>query len=155
LCELLKRQQKRCYYCFVPFDENGEGGYYFDRDHMQPLAGGGSNNISNIVLACAACNHDKEQEDWDSFLARRVQRVAEADRSALLAMHRSVVDWKEGLPATAEGVSINLAAPAVVSSSSRVLDEPSRPPFGALKLQPIYVPFRLDGVLPRFHGRLG
>ena len=33
-------------------------------EHLIPLSDGGSNEPSNIALACAACNHSKGKESW-------------------------------------------------------------------------------------------
>jgi len=45
----LKRQKRKCYWCSCKL-----GAYHID--HIAPLSRGGSNDISNIVLACAGCN---------------------------------------------------------------------------------------------------
>ena len=58
--EQYQRQKSRCYYCKVRL-----GNYHVD--HVIPLARGGSNDISNIVLACPLCNmhkHDKLPHEW-------------------------------------------------------------------------------------------
>ncbi|MFC5580390.1 HNH endonuclease [Rhodanobacter terrae] len=144
VCELLKSQQHRCYYCFTPFGENGEGGYHFHRDHMQPLAGGGTDNIGNIVLTCAACNMDKGQEDWDSFLSRRMQRVLASDQNTLIAIHRQVAEWKSHLPtrrpnalAWDKALAIDGHGPSL--SANHASPEPH------LKLSLDFVPFQLVG----------
>lgn len=156
VCALLKCQRNRCYYCFIPFDENGEGGYHFHRDHMQPLAGGGSDDIENIALTCASCNMDKGGEDWDSFLARRAQRLAAADRGVLLAIHRQVEDWKRDrqkqLPdAHATGQTPapgrpgpSHAAPGVARQCHGGLGGAAKPPERHLRLVPNFVPYCLE-----------
>ncbi len=58
--EQLKRQKSRCYYCKAKLET-------WHADHIVPLARGGSNDISNIVIACPACNmhkHDKPPHEW-------------------------------------------------------------------------------------------
>lgn len=62
--ELLKRQHRRCYYasCGHAKFERRNGKYIYHIEHIVPLSRGGSNSISNIVLACPTCNlkkHDK------------------------------------------------------------------------------------------------
>lgn len=46
------RDGERCAYC-------GATDGPFDIDHIQPLARGGSNDISNLTVACAPCNRSK------------------------------------------------------------------------------------------------
>lgn len=50
----------RCYYC-------GKGGKKLQREHRVPLARGGSNDISNIVPSCEACNRRKGILTDDEF----------------------------------------------------------------------------------------
>lgn len=61
---LLIKQQQKCAYCSISI----EGGFH--RDHVVPLAKGGTNWISNIVLTCAPCNHRKAATDLDVFLSK-------------------------------------------------------------------------------------
>lgn len=61
LLDQLKRQKGRCYYCRAKI------GKTYHADHVVPLARGGSNDISNIVIACPSCNwskHDKLPHEW-------------------------------------------------------------------------------------------
>jgi 5-methylcytosine-specific restriction endonuclease McrA len=51
--EIYERQKGRCYYCGVEL--NGK----FDVDHVFPLSRGGSNDPSNLVIACDFCNSSK------------------------------------------------------------------------------------------------
>lgn len=48
------RQKSRCYYCKTKLGET------WHADHVVPLARGGTNEISNIVIACPACNMHKQ-----------------------------------------------------------------------------------------------
>ena len=43
----------------------------FHRDHIVPLASGGSNDISNIQLLCPPCNRSKGARSMDQFLKTR------------------------------------------------------------------------------------
>lgn len=67
--EQLKRQKYTCYYArcgHVKFKQE-HGKYIYHIDHIIPLSRGGSNDISNIVLACPSCNeskHDKLLHEW-------------------------------------------------------------------------------------------
>lgn len=55
---------QRCYYC-------GKQGLTLTRDHVQPLARGGSDDIDNIVPACRSCNSSKARLTVDEFVARK------------------------------------------------------------------------------------
>ena len=46
-------QGGRCFYCLQPVGRD------FHRDHFIPLAKGGSNDWTNIVVSCAFCNSSK------------------------------------------------------------------------------------------------
>ncbi|WP_200307199.1 RNA-guided endonuclease IscB [Streptomyces adelaidensis] len=44
-------------------------------DHLRPRSRGGSNRISNLVLACIPCNQAKGNRPVDAFLAHRPERL--------------------------------------------------------------------------------
>lgn len=59
--DLYDKQQGKCFYC----GDNLNGAYHVD--HYYPLVRGGSNDISNIRIACPTCNRrkgDKLPEDF-------------------------------------------------------------------------------------------
>jgi 5-methylcytosine-specific restriction endonuclease McrA len=45
-------------------------------DHFDPKARGGSNRISNLVLACVQCNTKKGAQPIEVFLAKQPERLA-------------------------------------------------------------------------------
>lgn len=56
------RDQRRCRYCGVQTWSPGAGGFPPDMltiDHVRPRSKGGTNELSNLVVACRACNHQK------------------------------------------------------------------------------------------------
>lgn len=57
----------KCRYCGVELDAKT-----LTKDHMIPLARGGSNWASNLVPACLDCNKAKWCHDFKSFIQRRV-----------------------------------------------------------------------------------
>ena len=62
LCEQYERQKGICYYCKIKI---AWGDHHVE--HVVPLARGGSNDISNIVISCPTCNlkkHDKLPHEW-------------------------------------------------------------------------------------------
>lgn len=64
--EQLKRQKHKCYYCQKRLQKQ-KGRYVYHVDHIVPLSKGGSNDISNLVIACPFCNDSKGAKllhDW-------------------------------------------------------------------------------------------
>jgi 5-methylcytosine-specific restriction endonuclease McrA len=66
----LKRQRHKCYYCQLKFEktQKNEGiKYIYHIEHVVPLTRNGSNDMSNIVLACPTCNlrkHNRLPHEW-------------------------------------------------------------------------------------------
>lgn len=59
-------QDGKCFYCQRPVGDD------FHRDHFIPLARGGTNDWTNIVVACPSCNfskRDKLPEEFDKFIS--------------------------------------------------------------------------------------
>lgn len=50
---LYKKQRGRCFYCNTKLNDK------YHADHVMPISRGGSNYISNIVVACSVCNESK------------------------------------------------------------------------------------------------
>ena len=61
---LLEKLDRACAYC-------GVTDVPLNIDHIHPRARGGSNRISNIVLACVPCNTEKGPQPIEMFLADR------------------------------------------------------------------------------------
>ena len=65
--KMLQAQRRRCAACKCSISD----GYHVD--HIQPVARGGSNDITNIQLLCAPCNQSKgarDPIDWAQSLGR-------------------------------------------------------------------------------------
>ncbi|WP_294003486.1 RNA-guided endonuclease IscB [Streptomyces sp.] len=58
-----------CAYC-------GATGVPLNIDHVRPRSHGGSNRITNLVLACVPCNKAKDNRSVESFLAHHPDRLA-------------------------------------------------------------------------------
>ncbi|GGN61317.1 hypothetical protein GCM10011579_027460 [Streptomyces albiflavescens] len=56
-------------------------------DHLRPRSRGGSNRISNLVLACVACNQAKGSTSVHVFLAHQPDRLSKILRQAKTPLH--------------------------------------------------------------------
>lgn len=61
---LLEKFGRKCVYC-------GAENTPLNIDHVHPKANGGSNRISNLVLACVPCNNRKSAQPIEVFLAKK------------------------------------------------------------------------------------
>jgi 5-methylcytosine-specific restriction endonuclease McrA len=61
---LLEKWDRKCSYCDVK-------DVPLQIEHIQPKAKGGTNKISNLCLACDACNKKKGTQDIEKFLAKK------------------------------------------------------------------------------------
>lgn len=61
---LLAKWQHQCAYCQASATR-------LEIDHVHPRAKGGSNRVSNLVIACRACNEAKADQSIEAFLADR------------------------------------------------------------------------------------
>ena len=59
---LLEKWGRECAYC-------GEKGTPLQIEHIDPKANGGSNRISNLTIACAPCNKEKDKQSLADFFA--------------------------------------------------------------------------------------
>ncbi|MFD4507766.1 RNA-guided endonuclease IscB [Streptomyces sp. NPDC058457] len=66
---LLEKWGRACAYC-------GASGLPLQIDHIQPKGRGGSDRISNLTLACAACNQAKAARPVEEFPAEQPTRLA-------------------------------------------------------------------------------
>lgn len=60
---LLEKWQRKCAYC-------GTENMPLEIDHIYPKSKGGSDRVSNLTLACHACNQAKNNTDVQVFLAK-------------------------------------------------------------------------------------
>jgi 5-methylcytosine-specific restriction endonuclease McrA len=75
---ILVKQNNICFYCSDDITDRHHA------DHYIPLARGGSNWPSNIVAACADCNHRKGDKLPEEFSGRRLSAAAALDPDSLL-----------------------------------------------------------------------
>ncbi len=100
--------RRRCAYCDAP--GFGRGAKRLNIDHIHPRARGGTDRVSNLILACVRCNRDKGARDVSGFVSdpARLARIlataqaplhdAAAVNSTRWALHRSLL--ATGLPVT-------------------------------------------------------
>jgi 5-methylcytosine-specific restriction endonuclease McrA len=60
------RDSFKCWYCNSDLREVSSEGITLD--HVYPKAKGGTNDSSNLITACKACNSSKQDEDWKKGL---------------------------------------------------------------------------------------
>jgi 5-methylcytosine-specific restriction endonuclease McrA len=72
---LLEKWQRACAYC-------GVTDVPLNIDHIRPRARGGSNRVSNLVLACVPCNTEKGAKPVAEFLAHDPKRLAAIEATA-------------------------------------------------------------------------
>ena len=65
---LLEKFGRKCVYC-------DKTNVPFQLDHIHAKSKGGSNRVSNLTLACPACNQAKDNKDVSVFLAKDPERL--------------------------------------------------------------------------------
>jgi 5-methylcytosine-specific restriction endonuclease McrA len=73
-----------CFYCKKALAKK-DGAYLWTLDHIEPLAVGGKDNLSNFVVACQPCNAKKSNKPIDAF-------NASATKEWLLALRKQIDD---------------------------------------------------------------
>jgi len=66
---LLEKWGRQCTYCEVQ-------NVPLELDHVRPRSRGGSNQVSNLVPACHACNQSKGNQEVERFLERKTKVLA-------------------------------------------------------------------------------
>ncbi|WP_218576826.1 RNA-guided endonuclease IscB, partial [Desulfobacter latus] len=61
---LLEKWDRTCAYC-------GKTDIPLEIEHIVPKSKGGSNRVSNLTLACTACNRKKGNKPLEQFLSRK------------------------------------------------------------------------------------
>ena len=77
--KLMVAQHSRCRYCEADLAITG-----YHLDHAHPLAKGGLNVDSNIVLACPSCNNRKRAQTAEEFISRMVTNRLKLDNVEIL-----------------------------------------------------------------------
>lgn len=61
---IFDKSNGRCHYCGVALQRDHAGPDFFQVDHVIPIRDGGTNDESNLVAACASCNHGRARASW-------------------------------------------------------------------------------------------
>lgn len=90
--EVFKRDSFKCQYCGAVAPE-----VVLQIDHIQPVSKGGTNDSTNLITACIACNagkRDKTLDDRTAIVKQRVQLEELQERREQLEM---LMEWQQGL----------------------------------------------------------
>jgi hypothetical protein len=90
--EVFKRDSFKCQYCGSQAPD-----VLLEIDHIDPIAKGGDNDITNLITACKDCNAGKKDKrlDDNSAITRSRNQLSELqERRQQLEM---MLDWRKGL----------------------------------------------------------
>jgi len=90
--EVFKRDKFKCVYCGASAPD-----VLLQIDHIDPVSGGGTNNILNLVTACFGCNNgksDKKLDDHSSVIKQRNQLEGLQERREQIEM---MLEWQKEL----------------------------------------------------------
>lgn len=104
---LLEKWGRQCCYCDtsdVPLNV----------EHIRPKAKGGSNRVSNLAIACVACNQKKGVRDIEDFLSKQPDRLkrikAQLKRPLKDAAAVNATRWALLTALQATGLSVEIAS---------------------------------------------
>ena len=90
--EVFKRDSFTCQYCGKSAPE-----VVLHIDHISPVAGGGTNDIMNLVTSCQDCNLGKGAKELSdkSIIEKQKQQLDELNEKRLQL--EMLIEWREGL----------------------------------------------------------
>ncbi|GIE41428.1 hypothetical protein Alo02nite_43260 [Actinoplanes lobatus] len=104
---LLGKWRHRCAYCSA-------SGVPLNIDHIHPRSRGGSDRISNLTLACIACNQIKGNQPIEVFLAERPKVLATVLADAKRPLHNaaavSTTRWALWRALTGTGLPVHVGS---------------------------------------------
>ena len=86
---LLVKYNHTCVYC--DRKSTPDNGVRLEKDHVKPVSKGGSNRLSNLVLACKDCNATKTNKDLSVFLANKPNKLKQLIESLKVSLRDSAV----------------------------------------------------------------
>jgi 5-methylcytosine-specific restriction endonuclease McrA len=93
---LFSIQKGLCYYCGTSLI-SADGKNIFHIDHYVSVSNGGTNDLSNLVLACPSCNIKKGNANGDCFVRNIATSLSEENRLAANKTRRQVSRYKARL----------------------------------------------------------
>ena len=90
--EVFKRDGFRCQYCGASAPD-----VLLVVDHIHPVAGGGKNDILNLITACEPCNAGKGKRELGDHTVLEKQRDQLQELSDRREQLEMMIQWKEGL----------------------------------------------------------
>lgn len=90
--EVFKRDSFKCQYCGASAPE-----VILHIDHIKPVADGGTNDITNLVTACAGCNAGKSDKTLDDNSALKKRKTQLDDLQERREQLEMMMQWMEGL----------------------------------------------------------
>lgn len=93
IAQLLVVQEGLCFYCAGTLFRSGKNRFHVD--HYVSLLNGGSNEISNLVLACPACNLQKGGEDPNAFIKRKSAEIEISQKEKTKTIRKNVKAYKK------------------------------------------------------------
>lgn len=90
--EVFKRDNFTCQYCGAQAPD-----VVLHVDHINPVAGGGDNDILNLVTSCEPCNLGKGARELDDNSVLAKQRAQLKELSQRREQLEMMVNWREGL----------------------------------------------------------
>ena len=90
--EIFKRDSFKCQYCGACAPE-----VLLQIDHIEPVSKGGSNDASNLITACAACNAGKTNKKLDDKTVLGKQRAQIEELQERHEQLEMLMRWKKGI----------------------------------------------------------
>jgi hypothetical protein len=95
--EVFKRDSFTCQYCGLSAPD-----VVLHIDHINPVAGGGGNDIMNLVTSCLDCNLGKGKRELDDKTAIAKQKAQLDELNKRREQLEMLLSWREGLSSITE-----------------------------------------------------
>jgi hypothetical protein len=90
--EVFKRDSFKCTYCGAAGEQ-----VQLHVDHIVPVSEGGTNDLMNLVTACAPCNLGKSDRKLDDNTAAARSRNQAEEQQAIAEQIEMMAQWRAGL----------------------------------------------------------
>jgi hypothetical protein len=118
--EVFKRDSFCCQYCGQSAPD-----VILEVDHIKPVAGGGDNDITNLITSCRDCNNGKGARPLDDKSVMEKQRKQLEELNERRNQLEMMLKWREGLLDITK-VQIDVVADAIASKSHFALNDNGR-----------------------------